>query len=251
MGAGFATNLSGGPSRKQIERIQNIGTYIPIKIDGVDGGLIAKSNDRRPAVVYVHGRSANRTESLPLAEALFEEGYNAVLWDSSSRQISYGPREIDQIRRIVESVRSDPHVLPDEIYLVGFSLGAAMALGTAAADTDGHIRGVVADSPYADLRSVASRYVSAFGVIPKPVAWPAQEVTFAAARVLHNIEFETRNPSEWATRIACPILLIHGKSDKAIPYTHSIEILERLRFDKELWLVEGAGHTNRDQFLNA
>ncbi len=243
MGAGFATNLSHRPSAQQIESLQRLGTYIPLKLDGIDGGLIARPNDRRPTIVYVHGRSANRTELGPLAEALFEEGYNAVLWDGKSRQITYGPKEIDQVRRIVASIRDDPHVDSSRVYVIGFSLGAVIAIGAAAQDSDGHIRGIVADSPYADLKDVALRYVTAFGVIPKPLVWPAQTVTFATAKAMHGIEFESRNPADWAERIMCPVFLIHGKSDKRIPSSHSEQILERLRVDKELWLIDGAGHT--------
>jgi pimeloyl-ACP methyl ester carboxylesterase len=151
MGAGFATNLSPRPKKKQLEALQKLGTYVPLNLEGIDGGLIAKPDERRPTIVYIHGRSANRTELAPLAEMLFREGYNAVLWDSKSRQISYGPKEIDQVGRIVRTVRENPHVVPNEVYLLGFSLGGAIAIGAAAADSNGHIRGIIADSPYADL----------------------------------------------------------------------------------------------------
>jgi dipeptidyl aminopeptidase/acylaminoacyl peptidase len=61
--------------------------------------------------------------------------------------------------------------------------------------------------------------------------------------MLHGIDFQSRNPAEWADNVACPVFLIHGKSDKRIPPGHSETILQRLRTDKELWLVEEAGHT--------
>jgi dipeptidyl aminopeptidase/acylaminoacyl peptidase len=243
IGAGFATNLGGRMSDRELAALRNVGTYVPLALDGIDGALIATPSERRPTIVYVHGRSANRMEQFPLAKALFREGYNAVLWDSKSRQITYGPREIDQIRRIVASLRDDPHVSPDRIYLIGNSLGAAMTIGAAAADADKHMRGIVADSSYANLTSVASRYVSAFGIIPLPIVWPAKTVTFATAQVLHDIDFKTRNPADWAERVTCPVLLIHGKSDRRIPPEHSEMILSRLGSEKELWLVDKAGHT--------
>jgi fermentation-respiration switch protein FrsA (DUF1100 family) len=182
-------------------------------------------------------------ELAPLAEAMFNEGYNAVLWDSESRQISYGPKEIEQLRGIVTFVRNDPHVVMDEVFIVGFSLGAAIAIGTAAADTDHDISGIVADSSYANLKAVASRYMTVFGTIPATVVWPARTVTFATAKAFHGIDFDGRNPADWAQGIACPVFLIHGKSDKTIPFDHSEQILQRLNMYKELWLVEGTGHT--------
>src|SRR5438093_4178873 len=243
LGAGFATNLSPLPNDRQLKSLQRIGTYIPLNLDGVDGGLIAKAGERRPTIIYVHGRSANRMELAPLAEAMFNEGYNAVLWDSKSRQISYGPKEIEQVRRIVGFIRKDPHVVMNEVFIIGFSLGAAIAIGAASADTDHYIRGIVADSPYANHKDVASRYVTAFGAIPTVVAWPARAVTFVTAKAMHGNEFESRNPADWAHGVMCPVFLIHGKSDKTIPYKHSEHILERLDTYRGLWLVEGTGHT--------
>src|SRR5262245_61457266 len=221
MGAGFATNLSGRPSGRELKSLQRIGTYVPLNLDGIDGGLIARAAERRPTIVYIHGRSANRMELAPLAQAMFNEGYNAVLWDSKSRQISYGPKEIKQVRMIVEFIRNDPHVQINQIYLVGFSLGAAIAIGAASADTDHYIRGIVADSPYADLKNVASRYVTAFGAIPTAIAWPTKAVTFATATAIHGIDAKTRNPVDWAERVSCPVLLIQGKADKRIPPQNS------------------------------
>jgi uncharacterized protein len=243
MGAGFATNLGGRINDRDLATLRKAGTYIPLTLDGIDGALIATATERHPTIVYVHGRSANRMEQFPLATALLHEGYNAVLWDSKSRQISYGPREIDQISRIVASLRDDPHVIPERIYVFGTSLGAAMTIGAAAADTDRNIRGIVADSSYANLTTVASRYVSAFGIIPAPIVWPAKTVAFATAQTVHDIDFRTRNPADWAERVSCPVLLIHGKSDRSVPPEQSGIIFSRLRSEKELWLVDKAGHT--------
>jgi dipeptidyl aminopeptidase/acylaminoacyl peptidase len=242
MGAGFATNLSLG-ERRLPESILKLGESIPLNLSRIEGTLIAAPARRRPTIVYVHGRSADSSEMSPLAETLLHEGYNAVLWNSKSRQISYGPREIQQIHSILTSIRNDPHVDPGNLFVVGFSLGGAMAIGSAAADPDGHIRGVVADSPYADLGAAASRYVSAFGTIPSALTLPARSVTFATATAIHGIDFETANPADWAERVQCPVFLIHGKSDWRVPPQNSEQIYERLAKDKEIWLVEGAGHT--------
>jgi len=243
MGLGFATNLAGRAGKKQVEALQKIGAYVPMKLEAIEGGLVAAPNERRPTILYIQGRSANRTELLPLAEAMFARGFNAILWDSKSRQIDYGPREVAQIRRILAWAREDPRVEADRIHIVGFSLGGAMAIGAAAEDTDRHIRSIVADSPYADLKEVAHRYVTAFGVIPSPIAWPSKTIAFATAEGLHGIDFNSRNPAEWAARIDCPVLLIHGKSDWRIPPEHSEQIFARLHSRKELWLVDDAGHT--------
>ena len=55
----------------------------------------------------------------------------------------HGPKEIEQVRMIVEFIRNGPHVQTNQIYVVGFSLGAAVAIGAASAGTDHYIRGIV------------------------------------------------------------------------------------------------------------
>ena len=59
------------------------------------------------------------------------------------------------------------------------------------------------------------------GAIPTALVWPALTVTFATAKAMNGIEFESRNPADWAHEVTCAVFLIHGKSDKTIPYKHS------------------------------
>jgi len=47
LGVGFATNLSGRPNDRQLRALQRIGTYIPLNLNGMDGGLIASGGEPR------------------------------------------------------------------------------------------------------------------------------------------------------------------------------------------------------------
>lgn len=40
-----------------------------------------------------------------------------------------------------------------------------------------------------------------------------------------------------------PILLIHSKEDDMIPYQHSVQIFEKAKEPKELWIKEKGGHS--------
>jgi len=123
------------------------------------------------------------------------------------------------------------------------SLGAATVIGAAAQDHNRHIAAIVADSSYANLKRAAFRYITAFGWIPSIIAWPTAFVTFQVAQLVHDIEFETSNPSDWAPHVKCPVLLIHGSKDWRIPPDHAKDIQSRLTCEKQLWLVDEAGHT--------
>jgi pimeloyl-ACP methyl ester carboxylesterase len=121
-------------------------------------------------------------------------------------------------------------------------LGGAAAIGAAAQDQNRHIAGIVADSSYANLKRAAFRYVTAFGWIPSIIAWPTSLVIFQVAELVHNVAFETSNPSDWASHVKCPVLLIHGSNDWKIPPDHALEIESRLSSEKQLWLVDNVGH---------
>ena len=56
---------------------------------------------------------------------------------------------------------------------------------------------------------------------------------------------ETRlDTLEYARRITCPVLLIHGKSDETVPYSNSEKIYEVLEksVEKDIEIVDGANH---------
>src|SRR5207237_9490130 len=117
-------------------------------------------------------RNGNCSEALPLAERFYAEGFNVVLWGRGGRSIHYGDEGIHDVLRLVEHVRTHPAVDSDEIFILGLSLGAAIAIGAAAEDSRRHIAGLIADSAYSDLRKIAFHYIRAFGCIPKFFAWP-------------------------------------------------------------------------------
>jgi uncharacterized protein len=60
---------------------------------------------------------------------------------------------------------------------------------------------------------------------------------------VHHIDFNRCNPFDWAQRIRCPVLLIHGKNDWRVLPEHSVRLFQAITSRKDLWLVEGAGHT--------
>ena len=242
-GIGFCVNLGRGMRPSDTERVNRLGQSKPLTLESIEGVLVRHGDRPMPTIVFVHGRSANPMEVFPIAEAMFREGFNAVLWQHRGRAISYGQRLIDEILGIVQEVRRDRFVDQDRIFLFGLSLGAAMVIGTAAQDHERHIAGIIADSSYANLKRVAFQYLTAFGWIPSIVAWPTAFVTFQVARLVHDVNFETSDPMEWARHVKCPVLLIHGRNDWRIPAHHALQIHSQLACEKELWLVNEAGHT--------
>lgn len=248
LGLGFIYPFSRSVSKADERRLAEMGVVRPLDVEPLSGLLVVHPEGRRPTIIFIHGRSANRMQMFPLARRLFREGYNAVLWDlrghgNSGGRPAYGKYEAQDVVRVVDQVRGDPSVDPDRIALVGFSLGAAMAIGAAAADGECRISGVVADSPYADFQRTAFRYMRLFGWIPSFMVWPAAKVAFLTGGWASGADLDRLNPRDWAASVRAPTLLIHGTKDWRITPDNSREILARIPVRKELWMVEGAGHT--------
>ncbi len=136
-------------------------------------------------------------------------------------------------------------IRPDSIGAIGGSAGGQMValLGTsykesALEGSGGHagvssrVQAVVAMAPVADFLSIDSQSKGGDQVV---------RTVFDANRELAKELSPVTHPD----RDSAPILLIHSKSDKTVPYAQSLEMLERCRkagVSAELVTIEDAPH---------
>lgn len=116
-----------------------------------------------------------------------------------------GSGELDDVLKAVEFIRKQQNVNRERIGLVGYSFGGSLVLMAA---EKANAKAVVSISPQVN---------------------PS----------------ETRlDTTEYARRITCPVLLIHGAADETVPYSDSKQIYEALEKSKEkdIELVDGANH---------
>jgi pimeloyl-ACP methyl ester carboxylesterase len=227
---------------------QRLGIVKDLNLPPLSGWLILHPDGVRPTVVFLHGRSSNRMQMFPVAKAFFDRGFNTVLWDlrhhgNSGGEATYGKAEIQDVLRVVEQVRADKSVDPQKVSLLGFSLGAAMAVGAASADSARSIHAVAADSPYANLRETGFWYVRLWGRVPSAVAWPVGSIALTFGSWVSDVDTKELNPSDWATSVRAPVLLIQGEDDRRVNPDSSAKIFANLGSKKELWVVPAAGHT--------
>jgi pimeloyl-ACP methyl ester carboxylesterase len=204
--------------------------------DGVTlkGWLFRTTAPRRGLLVYLHGISGNRSGGIGMAERFVPEGWDVLAYDarahgdSGGTFCSYGVLEKRDLSRALDAVKAD------RVVLFGSSLGASVALQAAAVDP--RVRGVIAQSPFSELRRVAR----------ERVRWVASDAQVAEAIRLAEAEahFSVDDASalKAARDIHVPVLLIHGGSDSKTSADHSRAIFAALSEPKRLVIVEGAGH---------
>ena len=196
----------------------------------------AQTQPPRGVVVYLHGIADNRGGAAGMAPRFVSRGFDFIAYDSRAHGASdgehctYGYYEKHDLRRVMDEVGAD-HVI-----LIGHSLGAAVALQTAAIEP--RISAVVAAASFSDLRTVATERA--------PFIFSKRSIAGAFARAEQDGRFRVDevSPLRAASAIRVPVLLIHGEADRNTQPAHSSRIFEALSGPKKLLLVPGAGHNN-------
>lgn len=182
------------------------------------------SEPARGTVVLLHGVRMDKRSLLPVALALVDAGYRAVLVDlrghggSTGRYLTYGAVEAEDVASVVRSLA---RVLPlGPVGAFGFSYGGAVALELGALDPS--VRAVVAVSTFSSLRGVMGDYERKYLVGPLrliPDAWFQGAVDEAAAEA--GFDPDRQSPLNAVAHSREHLLLIHGSADTQVSPLHS------------------------------
>lgn len=201
----------------------------------LQGWRCAATAARRGTIVYLHGVADNRAGAASVAERFGPLGFDVVAYDSRAHGASdgdactYGFHEKADLARVLDTLETGP------VVLVGASLGAAVALQTAAVDR--RVSAVVAAETFSDLRTVAA----------ERAPWIIKAGSFGRALGIAERRGRFRvddvNPARAAASIAVPVFLVHGEADRETPPAHSRRVFEALAGPRRFELVPGAGHS--------
>jgi hypothetical protein len=184
--------------------------------------------------VFLHGIADNRASGIGVIRRFVPRGFDVIAYDSRGHGESdgdtctYGFFEKDDLRAVLDTVRGGP------IVLIGTSLGAAVALQEAA--DDARVSAVVAAETFSDLSTVAAERAP-FVFTPASI-----RAAFGLAEARAHFSVDAVDPAAAASRIACPVLLVHGADDRDTPPDHSRRVFDALRGSKELVVVPLARH---------
>jgi alpha-beta hydrolase superfamily lysophospholipase len=197
-------------------------------------------------VLLYHGVSDNRTGDLGHAEFLLRHGYCVLMMDSRGHgesggdMATYGWKERYDTVAITDALFGGERVR--HLYALGVSMGAAIALQSAAVEP--RIEAVVAEAPFANLREVSYDYAGLHigSWLGKTLFCPAPIVAMHSVEKEGGFKPEDVSPEKAVASHAFPVLLICDTRDSTIPCRHAKRIYKAARGPKELWVVRGAGH---------
>ncbi len=211
----------------------------------ISGWFFATAEARpAPAVILCHGIWTGRRECLPLALRFRAAGYNVLTFDfrahglSDGRFTSVGHHETNDVLGAVEFVKGRPEVNPEQIGVVGFSMGAAAAIQAAARNRD--IAALVADSAYATFLD-AARY--SFRLVTRVPHFPIAPMAMRWAKWMVHVDANQLRPIDVIGQIAPrPVFIAHGDRDEIVPVRHAHTLFKAAGEPKELWIEPGAHH---------
>lgn len=194
-----------------------------IKLALPDGNEISALFFRNPSskytILYSHGSREDLGRIKDRLKAYQEKGYSIFAYDYPGYGTSEGkPNEEninDSIFQAYNYLTKSLKIPPQQILVYGRSLGAGPSLELA---SNHPVGGVILEGAF----------MSAFRT---PVYYPI--MLWDIYKNHHKIG-----------RINAPLLVIHGKSDRLVPFSHGKSLYQKASQPKENYWIEGAGHNN-------
>lgn len=195
---------------------------------------------RNGTVVLIHGLWDSKTRFFDMGQKLRRMGYTVVMHDqrahgrSGGKYVTFGAKEKHDIKAIVDALL-DEGVIQEPIYAFGQSMGSSTAVQYAALDP--RCQGVMAVSPYTDMRTVARRFVP----LMKDDKF---ERVVARAGEIGGFTPDDASTIKAAEQLSIPLLVVHGKLDNICPHSHGQAIYDAAQCPKELIDFDLHGHVS-------
>jgi hypothetical protein len=170
-------------------------------------------------ILFSHGNAEDIGDLEPLLQELHEAGFSVLAYDYEGYGTSEGvPSEkrvyLDE-QAAYDFLVKEKAVAPARIIVFGRSVGAGPAVDLAMREPVG---GLV----------IQSGFISAFRVLTKVPLVPFDK--------FHNLDK--------LRRVQCPVLVMHGRKDGVIPFSHGERLYAAVPGKKMSFWVDGAGHND-------
>jgi len=199
----------------------------------------AAAPDNAPGTVLIlHGLWDSKGRFFRLGELLARRGLDVVMpdlrchGDSTGGFTTYGALEKRDMLALMTSLRAAGEVR-GPLWVFGFSMGAATAVQYSALDP--LVRGAVAVAPFADGRSITKRLAPLMSRRKFDAVW-------TRAAEMAGFDPDDTSTVEAARGLRCPLIIVHGRLDLIVPYSHGRAVFEAAPRPKRLYTIGWAGH---------
>ncbi len=212
-----------------------------ISENGKIAGWLLEPDSAIGTVIIAHGYKSCMSKMLPYGYAIRDMGYNALLFDSSGsgdsegNHCTIGYKESKDLKTVFDYANQK---IGGDIYVLGTSMGAAIALRAVAKDGI-RPKAIIAQCPFATMQDASKGRFREMGV---PYFGFGHLLLFWGS-VQNGFNTFGHNPSEYAQSINVPTLLLWGAKDQRVTRAETDLIYSELSGKKELVIFENAGHS--------
>jgi pimeloyl-ACP methyl ester carboxylesterase len=202
---------------------------------------IPQENPSNKTVILIHGYADAKVGSIAWAPTWQSLGYHILAIDlrahgeTSGRFTTAGFFERHDIDQIINQLRASHPQQTQKLVLFGISLGAAVALATAALRDD--ISALVLECPYISFRGGTRQRITMLKIPARSVLRPAMSI----AKLLSGADLDLIQVPQLIASAKCPIFVIQSSDDPFVPPAdaQAIQAAINNRHDgSECWLVE-------------
>lgn len=202
-----------------------------------------KKDTTGKTLILLHDIGQSKWNLISIAKYYDSLGYNLLLVDlrahgvSTGKLCTYGYHEKYDVLSMVNYLKKRPEV--KSIGIVGFSMGAAIAVQASVLDT--HIKAMVLQNPYKDLRTATQDYGRKTLSVLSDIMYPlvARSTEKQAKFKLKEVDI-VRD----IKKIHVPTFFILSENDNDVPFARSNYVYLNANAPKTLWKVPQAQHFN-------
>ena len=207
-------------------------------------GKFVKCENARGSIILMHGFKGNFASDYGIVfDAYKSIGLNILAFrqrshgESEGKYITFGAKEHKDLLEIIKYHNETYGEIP--LFISGLSMGASTVLYASNKDLPKNVKALSADcgftSPYEIVLKVVNETLkfNAKFVMPAVNFW---------CKLIADFDIKEFNSTEILKTAKRPILFIHGTEDELVPVEMTKRNYEACTSEKELVLVEGAGH---------
>jgi len=219
-------NKSGKPRKPKEYGLHEIKEVFILTLDNLSlKAWFQKPKKNKPILIYFQGNSYDMGERAYRIERYIKKGWGVLLlaWRGYCGNLG-NPTEknlyIDG-QAAVDWVKKNTNLQNSDIILYGESLGCGVAVELG---LQNKFKSIILEAPFTSIGDIAQK---------KYLIYPAKYLTLDKFDNLSKIEM-----------LSSPLLIIHGKKDEVIPYSHSVKLFYKAKEPKKHVCVDEAMHNN-------